>query len=474
VSAAPASEVARPTLVDPTTLVLGENVRRTIVLDTAFKRDVATRGVRQPIEVRHDPMGQLVVLDGQRRTLAAIEAGVRVPVFIVDDIADEADRIVEQLGANGHRAAITQTDHVAAVQQLFNLPGMTAAKIAKRTQLPKDEVNAALALAEADEATRARIAEHDGLDLVTAAKVAEVAGVDDQLAGSLAREITADPAQADHAIEQARRDIAERDAVEARQRELRAQGVTVLDQRAVTYGQGARAENLVSLTDKPNANGNAPALDVTEHQMSCPGHAVFVWAWSADDVREEVYCTAWREHGHFNRHARNTAGATSGTTPEEATAERRQVVENGKVADAAQAVRRAFIGERFVNRAVKPTDADVQHAALMIACGRPDEYGVSVALRELTADGGESITNADMIRRTPDAGKRYLLALAMALGEYALSSTRGKESWWASPAKDSYSGPNTGVLHLRFVADAGYGMSDLERTWLAAYESKEA
>ncbi|MCZ2261383.1 ParB/RepB/Spo0J family partition protein [Isoptericola sp. QY 916] len=474
-SAAPVSEVARPTMVDPTTLVLGENVRREVQVDVPFKRDIAARGVRQPVEVRRDPMDQLVVIDGQRRTLAAIEAGVQVPVFIVDDIADDADRIFEQLGANGHRAGISKADHVSAVQQLFRLPGMTVAKIAKRTQLPKDEIDAALTVAEAGAFTRARLAEHDDLDLVTQAKVAAVAGADDELAAELAEEIAGDPERADHAIERVRRARAEREAVANRARELRAQGVNVLGERPETYTPGAKAEHLVRLTDKPRANGNGPELDVTEHQMSCPGHAAYVYVWSLGEVREDVYCLSWREHGHYNRYARNTAGATSGAAPEEQSAARRQVVANGKAADAAQSVRRAFIGERFANRAVKPTDVEVQHAALMIACGRPDEYGVSVALREILGDASADLAKVGTIRRTPDAGKRYLLVLAMALGEHALSVTRGKESWWASPATDSYGGnPNLGGTHLRFLADAGYGLSELEQTWLDAYETKEA
>lgn len=473
-SAAPAPEVARPTLVDPTTLVLGENVRRTVVLDTAFKRDVAARGVRQPVEVRRDPMDQLVVVDGQRRTLAAIEAGVQVPVFVVDDIADDADRIVEQLGANGHRASISTADHVAAVQQLFNLPGMTAAKIARRTQLPKDEVTAALALAEVDVETRGALLA-DGVDLVTAAKVADVAAGDADAVERLTGVARSQPASIDHELEKERRRRAAREAVENRVRELQAQGVKVLDAMPDTNGRGATAQALDNLTDSPTGRGNAPALDITEHQMTCPGHAVYVWDYYGTGLREDTYCMDWRSHGHSNRWARNTSGATSGVMPQDATAERRQVIENGKAADAAQIVRRAFIGERFANRAVKPTDVEVQHAALMIACGRPEEYGVREAMRELLGDASADLAKVATIRRSPDSGKRYLLVLAMAIGEYGLSITRGKESWWASPAKDGYlSGPDIGATHLRFLADAGYGLSELEQTWLDAYETKEA
>ena len=251
-------------------------------------------------------------------------------------------------------------------------------------------------------------------------------------------------------------------------RELRAQGVEVLEQRAATWGQGARAENLYSLTDKPNAHGNAPQLDVTEHQMTCPGHAVYVWAMSPDDVREEVYCLDWRGHGHHNRYARNTAGATSGTTPEEATAERRQVVANGKAATAAETVRRQWIRDHLTTAAFKPDDTVMQHAALMIAIGRPEDFGVGQALVDL--NGKTEASQVEAIRRTPVDGKRYLLALALAIGEDNLRA-KSEIAFWRRPPRTTYpAGPSRGAEHLRFLAAAGYSLSEIEQTWLDSAE----
>ncbi|GAB6937100.1 ParB/RepB/Spo0J family partition protein [Isoptericola variabilis] len=461
-----APEVARPTLVDPTTLVLGENVRRTVVLDTAFKRDVAARGVRQPVEVRRDPMDQLVVIDGQRRTLAAIEAGVQVPVFVVDDIADEADRIVEQLGANGHRASISKADHVAAVQQLV-LFGLSNAAIAKRTQLPKEEVAAARALAEADEETRGAVLA-EGVDLVVAAKVADAAAGDTETIERLTQVARSRPAAIDHELEHARRERAEREAVENRVRELRAQGVTVLDTYPETYARGAKAEHLRELTDKPNAHGTAPRIAATEHQMSCPGHAVYVRAFGVDRLDETTFCTDWREHGHFKRSARNTAGATSGAEPEDATAHRRLVIANGKAAEAAETVRRQWIREHLLTASSKPNDAAMQHAALMIAIGRPDDFGVGQALDDLL--GQTQASRVEHIRRSPADGKRYLLALALAIGERDVIA-KGDAAFWRRPPSSTWpAGPSRGAEHLRFLAAGGYGLSEIEQTWLDSAE----
>ncbi|MGQ0573801.1 MAG: hypothetical protein ACT4RN_06300 [Pseudonocardia sp.] len=69
--------------VDPRVLVVRVNVRADAALDRHFVRDIADRGVREPIPVRRREDGALVVRKGHRRALAAVEAGVaRVRVFI--------------------------------------------------------------------------------------------------------------------------------------------------------------------------------------------------------------------------------------------------------------------------------------------------------------------------------------------------------------------------------------------------------
>jgi ParB family chromosome partitioning protein len=457
VNAANAPQVAPATRVDPRTLVLAENVRRTVVLDTDFKRDIAARGVRQPIEVRLDPLDQLLVVTGQRRTLAALEAGLdEVPVVLVEDIADEADRVVEQLAENHHRAGITAADDAAAVKQLA-LFGLSPAQIAKRTARPKEEVTAALALADTSEGTQSVVVAA-GLDLVTAAKIAEFDG-DTETVEYLVEQAIEDPTGIDHDIARARRDKAERDAVAARAAELRAQGVTVAD--SLTGHQGA--ERLDDLTDSPKATGGAPAIDPTAHQLKCPGHFVTLYAGVtiAGEVKvcETAYCADWKAHGHFNRYARNTATATSGPKPEEATAERRRVVANNKASDAAQQVRRTFLGQ-VLQRPQLPKDA-IEHAAVMIAdFGRfLGEYTVRQILDEVwPADD-----------RHPERGgihaHRALLAQAFALGEWGLP-----RDFWRQPTTDGWGSTKTkakGVLHLERLQQWGYGLAHVEATRLA-------
>jgi len=85
--------------VDPRTLVLEANVRVDARLDKQFVASIRDRGVLVPI-VAHRAGGELRVLYGQRRTLAAVEAGrATVPVYVVDvpdgDTAREVGRIID-------------------------------------------------------------------------------------------------------------------------------------------------------------------------------------------------------------------------------------------------------------------------------------------------------------------------------------------------------------------------------------------
>ncbi|MGH3822132.1 MAG: ParB N-terminal domain-containing protein, partial [Pseudonocardiaceae bacterium] len=106
--------------VDPRELVIRDNVRTDVALDKGFVADIAERGVRQPIPVRREESGRLVVRTGQRRVLAAIEAGlIRVRVLVEDEAltgerAQAIDRILDQLAENEHRSGLGEADEARA------------------------------------------------------------------------------------------------------------------------------------------------------------------------------------------------------------------------------------------------------------------------------------------------------------------------------------------------------------------------
>lgn len=128
--------------VDPASLLIGTNVRRDAHADTLVS-SLKSNGMLHPIRARRTDDG-LEVIDGQRRTLAAITAGLQtVPVLVVG--ATDQGRIFEQYVSNEHREALTDADRVHTVKQL-TLFGLNAGTIAKRTGLTKTVVEKAAAI----------------------------------------------------------------------------------------------------------------------------------------------------------------------------------------------------------------------------------------------------------------------------------------------------------------------------------------
>ena len=69
---------------DPTTLLIGENVRDKAGLEPQFVASIGEHGVLQPVTAVRTETG-VEVRDGQRRTLAAREAGLTsIPVYVLD------------------------------------------------------------------------------------------------------------------------------------------------------------------------------------------------------------------------------------------------------------------------------------------------------------------------------------------------------------------------------------------------------
>jgi ParB family transcriptional regulator, chromosome partitioning protein len=128
-------------LVDPSTLIVGDNVRKTLDLDAEFLEDIRKRGVRVPIVVYPNDAGQYLVHMGQRRTVAAVQVGrATVPAMIVRDPSVD-DRIVDQVQENINRARLRAEDEADAYEQLAAI-GLTAGQIADRVSRTEERVTA--------------------------------------------------------------------------------------------------------------------------------------------------------------------------------------------------------------------------------------------------------------------------------------------------------------------------------------------
>lgn len=164
---------------------------------------------------------------GQRRTLAAREAGVAtIPVYVVIAAGgDVAGRIVEQLVENERREALTNADRVAAWQQL-TLEGLTVAALAKRTGSRRKQVTAGIAVAASSSGTALL---GDGvLSLDQAAALVEFEDEPGLLA-DLTAIAAEDPDYLPVAMQRARNDRATAAAIRDAQTAEAARGYRILD-----------------------------------------------------------------------------------------------------------------------------------------------------------------------------------------------------------------------------------------------------
>jgi ParB family chromosome partitioning protein len=215
---------------DPTTVLIGENVRDNATLDPQFVASVREHGVLQPITAVRTDTG-IEVRDGQRRTLAAREAKLdAIPVYVLngqanDDKTATAERIAHQIVTNDQRSALTDAQRARGIAQML-LAGVSPAKVAKKLAVDRDTVTAAASVA--DSATALAALEDGQLSLTEAAALREFEGDEPAVNALLA---VAGTGAFDHRVAQLRQDrIAEQARADA-ESTYRQQGFMILTER---------------------------------------------------------------------------------------------------------------------------------------------------------------------------------------------------------------------------------------------------
>lgn len=134
---------------DPNEIDITANVRTGVDITAApeFIASITELGVRQAVLAVRRADGTLAVHDGQRRVLAAREAGLTsIPVMVRDQTVDERaagiERITEQINLNDQREALTKGQHAAGVAELLDL-GLNVQKVATALHVPKSYVEQA-------------------------------------------------------------------------------------------------------------------------------------------------------------------------------------------------------------------------------------------------------------------------------------------------------------------------------------------
>ncbi|MBE9924822.1 ParB N-terminal domain-containing protein [Cellulosimicrobium cellulans] len=436
--------------VDPRTLVVGVNVRADADLTPEFVGSIKQHGVLQAVRARRAEDGTLVVLEGQRRTVAAVAAQQdTIPVQIVDGTEDEARRIIEQLAENDHRRAMRDSHRTAAFEQLA-LIGLSAAQIAKRTGTKKDAVASALTVAGSKIGTAVQ-AKYD-LPLDVAAAITEFED-DPETVKSLTAVAVEDPSGFAHAAQRARDDRQRAAEVAAARDTLAAQSVTEVPRPAYDDAKIKRLDSLKPAAD--DANGTALTVDA---HAECPGHAAYISAqWQRVEV---VYvCTNWRKHGHGDRHGTASTQRT-GSMSEAEKAERRRVIENNKAWKSAEVVRRKWLAD-FAKRKTAPTGAAAFIAAQIATSTHTLGHGADkdhelaaqwLGIKAATSTYRGRSQGIAQAAEKATAGRAQHIALVLCLA--ACETGTGVQSWRREGALAEYLGA---------LESWGYPLSDIEK-----------
>ena len=445
-------------LVNPEYLQAGENVRRDLRAGKGFLETVRAHGVVKDIDVYISLTG-MVVLDGHRRLDAALALHLEsVPVRVVR-VDDEAERIVSQLMVNDEAEHCNSAERADAIQQLVLL-GVPAQDL-RRRGIRGEEVAAARAVASAPQAVRQAAVERPQIDLVGLGHLAELAtdAVEDSpvVAKAVADAIER-PDQVEHIVARARAEAEEERILADKRAELEAQGIRAIEDAREwsLYDKGQRLDSLV--------DDHGEVLTEATHS-SCPGHAAVVHpavTWEGDQrkvtgTRVALWCTDWRAHGHRNRWARNTSGATSGPMEEEQRKARAEKIRRNKAMDAANGVRRQWIQDRLLTSGTRlPAVAWRSRLPLYLF---PVLRWTHMRVSSTALEKGRERLACDLpslraVLPTAPAAEVALLTFALA----AMEGSIEKDTWTDTRGVSAM----MTRLHLRFLEQLGYTLSDVE------------
>ncbi|WP_020109745.1 ParB N-terminal domain-containing protein [Nocardia sp. 348MFTsu5.1] len=501
---------------NPAELAIDDNVRTDAAIDADFIASIAT-GVRQPVYAVRDSEGVVKVRDGQRRTLAARDAGLTtIPVYVVDAEDTEADdtertrrRIIDQVIANEARADLKPSEKAAAVEQL-SLTGLSATKIAKSLHTSKKTVDAALATAGSDAARQAVDAAN-----LTLEQGMVLAQYDDDADAITELVEAAAEGRFDHKAAELAENAPARAAIAAARDELTAQGYTVitdrpspsdgyrrLDQYVDAEGTAAAVadcdpEHLVAYLsaqwhseytcadgeimevddidwdldeDDADAQPEDGLVDPRKVTKTETATAAVIWFHTRPDAAGLL--TTWEWSQNNPRKARPSSGGQSQDQPvseaEQArkdaeSAARKQTIALNKLAVAAQTVRRTKLRE-VLSRKSLPKGKSVVVAAFqantmwrnadLYNLSRQDADAKKLAAELLGTDPMEAIAEA-----TGERGQVIALAITLAAHEANLpkDSWRGGHEYFRSVGEGR-------TRYLQFLTEAyGYQHADIEK-----------
>lgn len=464
---------------NPNEIEVEINVRTEASLTKQFIASIKEQGVLVPVVAVREG-GKIKVRAGQRRTLAAREAGLTsIPVYVSDADLDTATRLAQQIVENDHRLSLSQVDRVRGIQQLLDT-GLSMTKVAKRLSVSPERVKQSRAVGESETAMSAL--ESGTVTLHEAAAIAEFEG-DDAVVNRLMRAVGR--SYFDHEVESARMDriaAAEREKAAEPWREKGfavigtndAIAAEMVPLHALLTADGSPADEsavktpgnwAIVLTDEAiftDLEGNPvdeslidwatesnPEAQAREGMLHCDSIAEKI-EW----VPSTYYCVnpeaeGLTESGWYGTGVSRTPDLTSDDLERKAAekAERRRLIALNKAGDAAMSVRRRFVTE-LLQRKTAPKGTAAFIAERLIDDPYLLQRGSDVASELLGAD----IRSGELLDHVTDARAEVVL-LGVTLGSLEFLTPR-----------DAWRGPRSAqAAYLRFLEANGYGLSAVEQ-----------
>lgn len=448
--------------IDPAQAVVGTNVRSEAALTADFVASIRELGVLEPVIGHYDEQGQFVILRGQRRTLAAVEAKRATIPAVVVERPEDVDRIVHQMAENDHRSGMTTADRISGVKQLAAF-GLTAAQIKRRTARPRTEVDAALTAAGSELAERAA----HRWDFLTLDQAATLAEFEDDAEAVKALMVAAKSGHGfEHTAQRLRDAREDAAAIAAMTEKLAADGVRIIER------PGYDDKAVLSL-DRIAAKEGSRSYNKATHAR-CAGHAAHLGmtvGWQKNEKGKEVrvrqaqphyVCTDWRGVGHVDLWSNGASSSKpkgadlSPEQREQAKAERRDVIDSNKAWDTAEPVRRTWLAA-FATRRTAPKGSAAFIARVLT---EHPEVVASVSGSQLAAEWfglqhagyGYGTGWAALVDKATD-GRAQMIALCRLLA--SLEKGTDRQSWRrVMPATADY---------LNFIAAHGYDLSEVEK-----------
>jgi len=437
-------------MVDPSTLLVSANVRKDVVLLPSFLESIKEHGVLVPIVVDRTEAG-LEVVDGQRRTLAAVQVELAdVPVWVTSPLENDQERIIEQLVVNMHREDVSEKDTRDAISDLA-LFDMKVPAIAKKLGIDAAFIVQSVVVGKSAAAKELLASETVRFDM--ALTVAEFEDEPEQQKSLL--ELIANGRQWDVRAR----------AQEFRDAEEAAPLITALEENGLTivqqpdYNQSDPQSVSRLYTDEKMTKPLADLLHedlVARVGNTLCAYVYFTWE-SQNRVPKIGYAVkGWQAIGLFSR---SSGGVSKATTPEEVEAEklaRRAARETTKSWVAASALRMEFLQDLVKRKALPMGWQPLVISRLLDGGGSGgDPWRMTLAILGIKETSDSFSLRSTIEKHLQKAPTR---ALHIGLAAYLGSVEGGFEfdrKGWAQDATKPY---------LQQLEKWGYVLSDVERT----------